>query len=244
MRLDISGFVRQHPDAKIAAGGQDLHSLFASRASALGWSTSSLEATGRSLRWGMNDAGFGRCGDQGLEDPWVQVDARADPGNCLPIQELFGCMESTLRRLGHLDLRRVSLLLPLDDEVADAARLFDGLNWFDAGLSEGPTPISVDLCLPASLPSVADPAMRVLESLPEVRDANFSVDGRRAQTRAEPLALSRFSAREMGNHEVIRVPAVLPEWTLPAVGWFSSHLSQALSVLEQKSKVLLAIQRA
>lgn len=192
----------------------------------------------------MNDAGFGRCRDQGLEDPWVQVDARADPGNCLPIQELFGCMESTLRRLGHLDLRRVRLLLPLDDEVADTARLFDGLNWFDAGLSAGPTPISVDLCLPVSIPSGADSVMRVLEDLPEVRDAHFSVDSGRAQRRAEPRALSRFTARELGSHEVIRVPAVLPEWTLPAVGWFSSHLSQALSALERKSKVLLAIQRA
>lgn len=195
MRLDIEGTVRPHPGFDHTSGHQDLHSLFASRASALGWATSSLEATGRSLRWGMNDAGFGRCGDQGLEDPWVQVDARADPGSCLPIQELFGCMESTLRRLGHLDLRRVSLLLPLNDEVADTARLFDGLNWFDAGLSAGPTPISVDLCLPVSMPSEAEPVMRVLEALPEVRDAHFSVDSRRAQARAEPLALSRFSAR-------------------------------------------------
>ncbi|MBM6622303.1 hypothetical protein JTF08_11850 [Micrococcaceae bacterium RIT802] len=243
MRLDLTGEMDAASTGVLGASDADLYSLFASRASALGWSVNPFAPTNDNVRWWMNDAAFGRTDTNLLADPWVQVDARAEFDRCLPIQELLTCLDMVLHRIGAFKLKRLDLLAPLQTEVPDHGALFEGLGWFDPHFAGNAVPVSVAVRLPSWTQNRPDQILDAIARLTSMQNVPFALDLLQARDGGPPSGLSRFTANQLGATRALRFPAVLPEWTTPAIAWFCSYLAHSLSALDQTSDVLLSIER-
>ncbi|MGL5828451.1 MAG: hypothetical protein ACRC0L_02645 [Angustibacter sp.] len=243
--LSIYGSLTQHEWINEVTDA-DSYSVFVSRAQALGWS--SVVADGhQQVRWGMNDAGDDwRHGSPSGRAAWFQVGVPSPPPSLLPLAEIVTCAEQTLSRFGSFTLTGIQLLAPVQaithpTEASIAAELLTRLTWFALSPPESAR-VMVTMDPGADDPLDTDAILAELRLLPS---GGFVVEG------AAPGHQDGTFLQPPFNEEVwlgdkrrpINLDAVVPEWTMDAIGFLAVLLTIASQRAGVRTSVLITMVR-
>lgn len=231
----VYGTLRVHPWLRDAPSDQDVYSLFAARAAALGWSS-----TGGGL-WGMNDAGEDRgAGDAPTRVAWVQVGTTDPAPHAVPVQPVLACLRDTVARIGGLDLSAVQVLLPVQTAGPSTEQLLAGLNWFVDADPAAST--AVRLTLDSGDGAARWMAADVLAVVQQEWTGPFRVEdvsGELPHVAPEPPVVDDLW---MGtDRHPVTFRCAVPEWSLDAVGWLAALFVEGCRQAGVRTTVLLGV---
>lgn len=232
----------------------DAYSLFVSRATALRWlsfnAVTPSSTYSRQGLWAMHDAGQDWSGKP-ARIAWYQVGVHA--GRPLPIQPLLACAEDSLTRVGTIDLETVQLLLPIQATADAGADLATAARRFLSADPETAQPIVITLDSGESS-EIPDRADEILTALTAMKRSGFDVH--EAHVIDDDAVLRALTDRLLGSappvvdefwlgegHHAITLTAVLPEWSLDAIGWITEAIVEACRRNSVQTTVLTTVGR-
>ncbi|MCF6475813.1 hypothetical protein FAF44_46855 [Nonomuraea sp. MG754425] len=248
----LYGELVPHPWRDPDTCSADAYNLFYARSTAMGWLAQAVE--GAPGVWGMNDASE-HAGAQGhpAQVAWFQV-MLVDPipaTGTLPVQAFLACAGDVASRIGTLRLEGVRLLLPVEHlagrpaaaRMNPAFGLLDAAGWFADCPTQARTPVRV------TVDGGQNPEFR--QAAPEIvawlREFKQDVLGSFSLTGDAPISLhppitdelwcgpSRYNATFTGT---------VAEWSLDALGWLATFLTEAAAQHGITSPLMLSAMRA
>jgi hypothetical protein len=238
--VGVYGTLRTHPWIDSAHLADDAYSLFAARATSMGWSSSDTKGLGPVL-WGMNDAGQD-WDTAATRVAWFQVGAREpkDADRPLPVQPVLACAGDTLGRVGSLELSAVSMLLPLGAGGPSVAHLVSGLNWYSTSDPAARTTVHLTL-EPGEVDAIRPVTADIVAAAQRIDTGPFAVDAVLPGTRdvvPDPAVVDDLWLG-VARHPVTLACSV-PEWSLDAVGWLVGLVAAVCTSAGVRTSVLVS----
>ncbi|WP_300011902.1 hypothetical protein [Pseudonocardia sp.] len=239
------GRIVRHPWLSPDWAEEDMYSLFAAGAEAMGWSSSG-PGDDDGL-WGMNDAGQDRAGGATTRLAWFQVGLpthRAGGPRPLPLQPLATCSWDAVARIGDVAADGVQFLVPLQLAGPSAGRLEAGLNPFHAADPAARTAATVTVDT-GSNDIGRRRAKDLLEGMAALRTGPFRVTGpvRIAPTVDAPQPPLVGDMWMGPSRHPVEFDADLPEWTPDALGWLALLVAEGARRAGIATTALVGISR-
>ncbi|MEU8364634.1 hypothetical protein AB0C27_52355 [Nonomuraea sp. NPDC048882] len=238
----LHGELTPHPWRDPSTAASDAYSLFVARSSAMGWLRDPPH-DGCGL-WGMNDAAYEPAATRVA---WFQASlpAHPSPSGTSPVQPFLACVRDVVTRLGTLHLKAAQILLPPtthEGTPRTEARLLQEAGWFTDLPPQARTAIRV------TLDSGQNPAIRSAAPhlLAWLRDLKQDVLTDLSLTHDDPITLRPAITDTLWHgpaHHHITLNATLPEWSLDAIAWLATLLTDASHQHNINTPLLLSTAR-
>jgi len=240
--VGVYGTLETHPWIDSTRLADDAYSLFAARATSMGWSSPATNGLGPVVLWGMNDAGQD-WDTAATRVAWFQVGAHEpkDADRPLPVQPLLVCAADTLGRVGSLALSAVSMLLPLGAGGPSVAHLVSGLNWYSASDPAARTAVHLTI-EPGEVDAVRPVAADVVAAAQRIDTGPFAVN---AVLPGSPGVVPDPAVVDdlwlgAGRHPVTLACSV-PEWSPDSVGWIVGLIAAVCTAAGVRTSVLVSV---
>jgi hypothetical protein len=252
----LHGELTWHPWFDPATAVEDAYSLFYKRSMAMGWLRDAAEGSTGGV-WGMNDAGdMSDAGPQGSRIAWFQVslDGPWPDKWSLPLQPFLSCIGDVVARMGTVRLDALQVRCPLDcfgegtqTSAANRRSLYGfdaGARWFgyrDAQLKTG-VRVTVDSGQDQSVLSASRGILQRIErSRQNVFERPSLSDNNTDDLALEPAVADNFW-QGPAQHR-ITLEGTLAEWSLDALGWLATFLTEAASEQGVSTPVMLTARK-
>lgn len=227
--LGIFGSIKVHPWVKDAVHDQDAYSLFHARAVSMGWAQSFSSEPGLGL-WGMNEADQQWSTQSALTRlAWFQVgilnENPEEPP--LPVAPLLRCAADCLSRVGETRIEAIQLLLPVHLGNSAWRHLVSCLNWFE--ICDPNLRTAVRITVDTGTSELQDHAEDIVALAQANNTGGFEITSHSSDT-AVSVDLSPPVADELrlgSTRHPVTFDAVVPEWSVEALGWISTLLAGA-----------------
>jgi hypothetical protein len=234
--VGVYGSLQVHPWLRGAVLDQDAYSLFASRATSMGWSYGS----GEGALWGMNDAGQDwEPGEGPARVAWFQVGTTDPTRRVVPVAPILACVRDTVARIGELDLAAVQMVLPVQTAGPATEQLLSGLNWFATADPAARTAVRVTLDSGDAAAHRA--AFDVLAAVRQDWTGPFRVDevSEAAPVDPQPPVVDDLWMGTTRNP--VTFDCSVPEWTLDATGWLVALFVEGCRQAGIRTTVLMSV---
>ncbi|MEU8205791.1 hypothetical protein [Streptosporangium sp. NPDC049046] len=239
MLVSLHGELVPHPWRYPLVASSDAYSLFAARASAMGWLTEAAQNASGGL-WGMNDAGQDPLPESSrpARVAWFQVSLTTPvpAGRPLPVQAFLSCADDVVARIGALRLEALQVLLPVQSLEAPTdtssqgsavMTLLQDAGWFADGDPHLRTRVRVTLD-GGQDPSIRSAAPEMLRWMRELDQDVFLCDSLTVtddDVILEPTVIDELWLGPARHRVALR--GTLAEWSLDALGWLAAFLADA-----------------
>lgn len=233
--VGVYGSLRIHPWLRGTTPDQDAYSLFASRATSMGWSSGREGAL-----WGMNDAGQDWEPEGGpMRVAWFQVGTGDSAPGGVPVAPILACARDTVARIGQLDLAAVQMVLPVQTAGPATEQLLSGLNWFAAADPAARSTVHVTVDSGDDVAHRAAPD--VLAGVRHEWTRPFHVDAVSEASPVDPRPAVVDDLWMGTTRHPVTFDCSVPEWTLDAVGWLGALFVEGCRQAGVRTTVLLSV---
>jgi hypothetical protein len=232
----LYGAFRPHAGSRSGAEIPDVFSAFVASSFAAAHGFPELlpdEALTPDPLWHMNDGGGADLASDSGRAAWVQVALPASRlGRPLPVQPLLADLAQATDRLGNLDLAGVQLLLPLGYGSPSTTFLAQTLPLFWAARDHG-TRSAVAAVTVRGRGALDDVGYDIVGRLAERNTGSFRIESYESTAGPEhdlrPFVVDDWwwDAESRQDSGFFRM--VLPEWSVPAIGWIVALLAGELA---------------
>lgn len=247
--LGLYGSIDMHPwiEPRTLAD-VDLYGLVVERATAMGWTWTTLDGP-TTVLWGMNDGDQDwTCRNPTARIAWLQVTAPLPETSVyvkrtLPIQPLLSCVHDCVSRVGRLSMTAAQLLLPVQASGSAEAELMTTVNWFRTCEPASRTRVRVTLDTGEGdgLRPVAGDLLRVVQqrNTGSFTVGPFSFD---ESVALDPHpSVAAHDAWRGKDRAPVTFEATVPEWSVDAVGWLVTLLADACRTVWVDTSVLITV---
>jgi hypothetical protein len=243
--VGVYGSLQPHSWIEVETMPEDLYSLFNSRATAMGWSSSGRDDSIGVPLWGMNEAELNvATGSPQGQVAWFQVGI-SDGFRPLPVVPLLACVDDALRRVGELHLDALQLSLPLRDSGYALSNLVSSLNWF--AICDAAAKTSVRVTIDGGDGSAIDRrASEILATLQRTNTEAFdfdsvSIDDSMAVDPIPPVVVD--DPWFVPSHPRVTLVATAPEWSVDALAWIVALVAEVCRASEASPTIMISIAR-